>query len=269
MTPHILPVGDGFRFCIFHEAQRRPAKGAVLYVHPFAEEMNKSRRMAARQARLLAEAGYCVLQMDLFGSGDSSGGFEEATWDIWLKDVAHAYHHLCALCRAPITFWGMRAGCLLAAQAAAEGVLPVNFIFWQPVLSGKLQWQQFLRLKLAGELASGNSKGVTDEIRASLAAGKPVDIAGYLMAPALADGLEKAELLPPAETKPRVGWIEIPGRPDATLTPAAQKKIRDWEAAGCDVRPMVVHGPAFWQTTEIEDAPELLKVTLDILEAQA
>lgn len=246
----------------------QPAKGAVLYIHPFAEEMNKSRRMAAKQARSLAEAGYCVLQMDLLGCGDSSGGFEEATWDIWLEDVAHACKHLQSCSQAPITLWGMRAGCLLAAQAAAQLSEPVNFIFWQPVLAGKQHWQQFLRLKLAGELASGNSKGGTDEIRASLAAGKPVDIAGYSIAPGLAQGLEHANLIPPPETKPSVGWIDISNRPDATLSPAAQKRIQDWESAGCCVLPAVVQGPAFWQTTEIEDAPELLKVTLEILEAQ-
>ena len=42
-------------------------------VKAWAEEMNKARRMAALQARLLAENGYAVLQIDLHGCGDSSG----------------------------------------------------------------------------------------------------------------------------------------------------------------------------------------------------
>ena len=36
-----LPAAGGERFCVFHPASGVPA-GSVLYVHPFAEEMNLS-----------------------------------------------------------------------------------------------------------------------------------------------------------------------------------------------------------------------------------
>ena len=49
--------------------------------------MNKSRRMAALQARAFAEMGFGVLQIDLFGCGDSSGDFSDARWDIWKQDL--------------------------------------------------------------------------------------------------------------------------------------------------------------------------------------
>ena len=78
----------GQRFCIFHATHGREPKGCILYIHPFAEETNKSRRMAAPQSRELARAGYAVLQIDLLGYGDSSGSFGDATWDGWLQDVA-------------------------------------------------------------------------------------------------------------------------------------------------------------------------------------
>jgi alpha/beta superfamily hydrolase len=42
-----------------------------------AEELNKSRHVAAAQARAFAAAGYSVLQIDLYGCGDSSGDFGE------------------------------------------------------------------------------------------------------------------------------------------------------------------------------------------------
>ena len=50
-----LPVGDGQRFCIYHPSQTPVERGAVLYVHPFAEEMNKSRQMPLQQAFPAAE----------------------------------------------------------------------------------------------------------------------------------------------------------------------------------------------------------------------
>ena len=56
-----LPAAPGERFCLAHAPAREP-RGAIVYVHPFAEEMHKSRRMAALQARLLAARGWLVLQ---------------------------------------------------------------------------------------------------------------------------------------------------------------------------------------------------------------
>ena len=79
--PFFLPSGDGQRFCLYHpavNAQGVAPLGHVVYVHPFGEEMNKSRRMATLQARALAQAGFSVLQVDLLGCGDSSGDFGDA-----------------------------------------------------------------------------------------------------------------------------------------------------------------------------------------------
>ena len=58
----------GRRFALHHRPAG-PPRGLVVYVHPFAEEMNKSRRMAALQSRALAEAGFAVLQLDLMEIG--------------------------------------------------------------------------------------------------------------------------------------------------------------------------------------------------------
>ena len=74
-----LDMEPGQRFCLFHPPAGT-CRGAALYVPPFGEEMNKSRRMAALQARALAAAGFGVLQLDLYGCGDSSGEFAEARW---------------------------------------------------------------------------------------------------------------------------------------------------------------------------------------------
>ena len=51
---------DGQRFCLFYPAQGHSIRGLVLYIHPFAEELNKVRRMAALQARSLAQAVHAV-----------------------------------------------------------------------------------------------------------------------------------------------------------------------------------------------------------------
>ncbi len=239
----------------------------MIYLHPFAEEMNKSRRMAALQSRALAAVGYDVLQIDLLGCGDSSGDFADASWQVWLEDVLLAHRWLRTKTLAPLTLWGLRGGCLLAASAAVDLPETTNFIFWQPVISGKQHWQQFMRLKMAGALAGGDAKGVTELLRQQLAAGQSVEIAGYGIAPALAEGLEQAELKPPASLG-HIIWLEISLRDEATLSPVSQKRLEQWLAAGYNIDVRIVCGPAFWQTTEIEDAPQLIAATLAALEVR-
>jgi len=260
-----LPVSDGQRFCVFHPPQASVERGAVLYLHPFAEEMNKSRRMASLQSRALAAAGYGVLQIDLLGCGDSSGDFCDATWGAWRGDVVHAVAWLRQRTSAPLTLWGLRAGCLLAANAAVDLQERPNFIFWQPVISGKQHWQQFVRLKAAAELASGRGKEILDALRQQIDSGENVEIAGYTVGHGLTRGLEKSELVPPHDQGVRVAWFELTARQDGRMAPASLQRIEQWRSAGCAVEAVQVEGPAFWQTSEIEDVPLLLDSTLAVV----
>jgi len=264
-----LPAAAGQRFCLLHRPDAQvPRRGAVVYVHPFAEEMNKSRRMAALQARALAAAGHAVLQIDLHGCGDSSGDFGEASWESWLDDVQMAYTWLQQRSGGDLWLWGLRTGCLLASETAARIGRPSNLLLWQPVLSGKQFLQQFLRLKLAGEMLGGDSKGVMDRLRAQLAQGESVEVAGYLLSPGLANGLERAELLPAAQLA-RIEWIELSAKPDGSLSPLAGARLETWRAAGLDARGRVVNGPAFWQTAEIAECPALLAASMLAMAAVA
>ena len=44
-------------------------------------------------------------------------------------------------------------------------------------------------------------------------------------------------------------------REDTGLAPAAAAAVQSWQQAGGDVRAQGVNGPAYWQSTQIEDAP--------------
>lgn len=263
MHPFFLHGASGQRFCIFHAPESR-ALGAVIYFHPFAEELNKSRRMAALQARSLAVAGYAVLQIDLRGCGDSDGDFADATWESWLDDAMLGYQWLRQQTDAPLHLWGLRAGCLLASSFSERLPEKANFVFWQPVVSGKQHWQQFMRLKLAGEIASGGGKEVMDLLKKQLESGQKVEIAGYTISPYLAGALQTVELIPKGPVG-KVAWLEVSSREEASLAPASLRFIEQWKAAGEVLDAQVVPGPAFWQTTEIEDAPALIQSTLAAL----
>ena len=262
--PFFLPVASGRRFCLLHRLDDGiPVRGAVVYVHPFAEEMNKSRRMAALQGRAMAAAGYLVLQIDLLGCGDSSGDFAEATWDGWVADVVAACAWLRQQTPVELWLWGLRAGCLLACAAAIPAGVG-RFLFWQPVISGKQFLQQFLRLKVAGEMLAGEGKGLMERLRGELAQGKSIEVAGYAVSPALTNGLEQAELALPASAV-RVEWLEVSAMISGDLSPAAAMRLEKWKAQGHAARGVVVQGPSFWQTTEIEECPALITATLEAM----
>ena len=90
-------------------------------------------------------------------------------------------------------------------------------------------------------------------------------MAGYTLAAELAQALEAAQLVPPTAQPGRLVWLEVAGGPDAEISPAAAAALPRWQAAGWVVQAAAVAGPAFWQTTEIEDAPALVAATVQAL----
>jgi exosortase A-associated hydrolase 2 len=262
--PFYLPTTRGRRFCVRHApASAAACLGAIVYVHPFAEEMNKSRRMAALQSRALADAGWTVLQLDLFGCGDSDGDFGQADWQQWHSDVMDATTWLSERTGCRPALWGLRAGCLLACEVAKDLEPAPNLLIWQPVASGRQFLQQFLRLKVASQLFgdSPSERVGTSQLYDQLVLGNTVEVAGYALSTGLAMGLDAAEVAPPT-TPANVAWLEVGPHLPAELTPAAQVRIQSWRAAGHRVAAKAVPGATFWQTQEIAECPELIEATL-------
>jgi len=120
-------------------------------------------------------------------------------------------------------------------------------------------------------MLGGQSKGVMESIRQQLAAGSRVEIGGYLLSPELATGLGQATSAPPASPGQtmRLEWFELSTLEDAGLSPISLKTIAQWQHAGYTVSSHIVHGPAFWQTTEIEEAPALIAATTAALSSMS
>ncbi len=268
MDTFFLPVDAvpaGQRLLVCHAA-KGPARGGVVYVPPFAEEMNKSRRMAALQARALAAAGWTVLLPDLAGCGDSSGELAEVHWHDWVADVQRCVAWLRQRREGPVWLWGLRLGCLIAADAARHDPTLRRLLFWQPPAAGKTLLQQFLRLRMASALEQGAHRGVVEKLRAQLAAGECIQVAGYELGPALAQGIDAAALRAPAGPG-LVIWREVTRDPSDGLAPAGQATRAQWAQASWTVDAGIRIGPAFWQTTEVEVAPALIETQLPELES--
>ena len=252
----------GSRFRLVSEPADGRTRGTVVFVHGFAEEMNKSRRMAARMARLLAADGWRVVQRDLCGCGDSSGEFADASWQAWIDDV-DAELALADAAR-PVWLWCLRAGALLVPPVIAERN-HVNLLLWQPVLSGAQHLQQFLRLN-AGARITGSGKGGAETPPAqALRAGSAVEVGGYQLSPALATGMEQASFTLPEHFAGRVAWFELSADDAAGLSPATQRAVERLASNGRGVAPRALRGPPFWQTQEIEECEALLAQSLAAL----
>jgi len=270
MTAHALPpepfflqAAGGARFCLYHAPEGRP-RAALVYLHPFAEELNKSRRAVACTARALAASGVAVLQIDLGGCGDSAGEFADARWEGWLDDTGAARAWLEQRTGLPVGLWGLRLGATLALDYAAARAPVASLLLWQPVAAGATFLTQFLRLRLANAILQegATTRGGTEALREDLRAGETLDIAGYELAPQLALALDALDVSHMAVTGCPVHWIEVVATAERPLAPATARTTWHLRALGVDLHTHTVVAPQFWNTQEIEECPALLAASV-------
>ncbi len=265
--PFFLQSDKGRRLLLHHPCTGA-CKGSVLYVHPFAEEMNKSRRMAAMQARILSAIGYSVLQIDLHGCGDSSGDFSDARWEIWKQDLKLALDWLKTQHDLPVTLWGLRLGALLALDFANDVDSPFEkIVLWQPVHSGETYLAQFLRLRLANAMISGKEKIGLQDLKREMAASGTLEVAGYELPNELAESIGKLKLEELGKPGIPHHWLETMPDENAELAPASKRIVSTWESRGMKIQVLKAKGEPFWSTQEITDCPNLIDQTTQIFSA--
>jgi exosortase A-associated hydrolase 2 len=240
------------------------ARGCVLVIPPFGEEMNKARRMVAEAAIRLAEQGIVTVIPDLYGTGDSGGDFVDADWETWRADLG------CVAVWAegrgmPVDrLLAVRLGAALALDCIASGSLSGRYrctVFWQPVFDGVRFLTQFLRLRTAASLA-GDKKESVAELRASLAAGQSVEVAGYVLSPGLASALGRLSMpeVLPAELGV-VTSLEVTRSEDAAASMPLAHLCERSVAAGRSAVVHAVAGEPFWSSTEVVTVPGVIDST--------
>lgn len=259
--PLFIDTDEGRLFALYHEADN-DVRGSVLLLPPFAEEMNMSRRMTYFTACALAARGYGCLVPDLIGTGDSSGDFADARWEIWQSNVRASQNWLAEETGQLPALLGLRAGALLAASMGENRPL----ILWQPVGNGETMLNQFLRIRMAAGLTGGGEKETTKDLRALWQAGDCVEVAGYEIHPELAatiDALRLSNMTPTPDT--RAIWIET-GNSERGPTPASQRVIAGWTESGVNIDVRICAGEPFWTIQETTLAPAMIDQTLEALD---
>ncbi len=265
ISGHYLAGRQGPLFVL----RRGPASGTrcVLVVPPFADEMNKCRRMVTLLAMQLAQSGIVTVVPDLYGTGDSGGDFVDAGWDLWQDDLARTARW-CEGAVGPVTgLLGIRLGCALACEDKVLAAMPdlSRTVFWQPVLDGSRHLTQFMRVRVAASMANDVKESIAD-LRAELMATGEIEISGYRTSRGLVaelDAVKESPVLP--GRLGAVDWFEIVREAGQPVSPASARSIQASADAGLRVESHAIAGEPFWATTEIVTNDELVSATFNSL----
>ena len=239
---------DGSRgrlFCI-HALPKHPRNHTVLLVPAFAEEMNSCRWFFTLIRRQLCQQGFSVIQPDLYGTGDSQGLFQEASWAIWVEDLGNLINSLLSNGKNKLSVLSIRSGCLLAQDILRSSISSLdenvveNLIYLQPELTGFNVLNKLLRLKVASNRLAGNTIDTCDSLWQHFEEQTDVLAMGYQIGHKLALQMRDSKLIPeePIGAKHSV-WIEL--MPDEGT-----------EVAGTFWQFHEIASKPFWQMHDIE-----------------
>lgn len=232
----------------------------VVFLPPFAEELNRCRKQMAETARRLASLGRSVLIPDLYGTGDSEGEFEDATWDRWVENVRDVLAWLPPKARLNASLIAVRMGCSLALSVL-DGASDCNrkLVFWQPVLDGGDCLKQFLRVRVASGMFDGASETI-QELEERLRGGEALDVGGYRLSPSLFQGIESLKF-----DSNEVDRIACQ-RELNTLILHRGDNSGSGIAIGSGVGSLHrVSGDAFWRSNEVTVNPDFADLTVKVL----
>jgi exosortase A-associated hydrolase 2 len=244
-----------------------PVRGCVLVVPPFAEEMNKCRRMVAEATMGLAEHDIASVVPDLYGTGDSAGDFVDADWVTWQDDIIRTVRWAAVQGLSISGILATRLGCALTASVLAAGIIgPVaRTVLWQPVFDGGRFLTQFLRLRTSASLMVDRKESIA-ELRDRLRSGEVVEVAGYGLTPRLAADLDAAvtpDRLP--QQLGHVTWMEVVRDVGAERPVTSSKLIDQTRVRGGRVDLQLFPGEPFWASTEIVRNREMSEAAVQFL----
>ena len=261
--PQFINSSKGRIFTLYFPANG-DSNAATLIIPPFADEMNKSRRMFSELARRLSSNGQSALLFDFYGTGDSEGLFEDATWHDWLADIQSCVSLLYDKGVAQINLLAMRTGALLAVDFLnASSVNIPKLLLWQPVIDGGIFFNQFMRLRLVASMMSGDkNRETTKDLKARFEQGETLEIAGYGITPSIAASLEAATLKGfVTRANFDITWLDIVADAERDPPLVNRKLVEQWQQDGISVIHQKVVGMPFWNSTETVEIPELIDVS--------
>jgi exosortase A-associated hydrolase 2 len=253
---------DGQRIFILAHHPEKFSGRCVLICPPFAEEMNKSRRMLTELAQRLMQEDIGLVIPDLYGTGDSEGDFADASIDRWIEDLAFTEQWIKEKGWYVDALLGIRLGCMLALKYAdGRGSHPIKAIFWQPSLEGSRELDQFLRLRVAASMMA-DIKETVSGLKEIIALEKALEISGYTISEKLARDMEVLRLNEVSnQSLSELNWFQVLRDQDAQL-PMPVRNVVDQLKLKVKIQLDSIVGESFWASNEVNVHPGLIDKTV-------
>jgi Serine aminopeptidase, S33 len=174
-----FPVSGAHLYTVLHEVKDPVAR--VLLVGPFASERHNSYLPWVRWARDLAAENIEVLRYDYRGIGESTGEFQQMTFEDWTEDIRLLSDWFKGRSHVPLVLHGLGLGAVLAGRAFDEGIGD-GLLLWSPPANANqalratlMRWVGLEQIFKFGD----DRKSASDYIR-ELEQGSPLEVDGYL-----------------------------------------------------------------------------------------
>lgn len=237
---------------------------AVLFVPPFGEEMNHSRRVMAEAGRRLARKGIETSVVDLTGTGESSGRLADVDLARWIDDIGVVCSALTRQPYAVVGVVGIRFGALLAAVALRRLAFDLPLIMWQPVASGADHLREMAAQRAIADRLRGDAGAPsTADVMNWLLKGRNVELGGYQIGSKLGNDVFHLELPGPEGGHAGHHWFEI--RCNSKTATGSRLQTTSSVRADWAARVTCVHADPFWSLPDCPLPTQLFDATENVI----
>ena len=240
---------------------------AVIFVPPFAEEMNRSKRMYVLCARLLADAGIHSLCFDFIGTGDSSGEWGDFNYSDWKNNLIDVYR-LAKKFAPKISLVTLRDSALISLNLIKQADIQIDkCVLWDPIDSGEVLIRQLVRMKIASAMAGDLKKITTKEVLESVEQSGFLEVGGYHVSSELINQIKAEKISDSIEAVlalTQMHWMTTGKSNSNDAMPICLSKLNLAESLLRQLTMHAVNDVKFWMQQEVTISPLLLRETKQV-----